>query len=64
MSALDTAKEVARIFAEVEPAVEPLIEKVIGLFQQRHPELVEPPPPDGEAKIDAEIDAEIVASKR
>lgn len=49
-------------FAEVAaPAIAGEVAKLVAAFKAGHPELDGPPPPDGEAKVDALIDARVAA---
>ena len=46
------------------PAIAKDVEALVEAFKRTHPELVAAPPPDGEAAVDAAVDAEIKASAR
>lgn len=46
------------------PHLKDELAELAAAFRQGHPELGDPPPPDGEAKVDAEIDTQLRNPRR
>lgn len=63
MTAAEVLAALAALAIKYGPDVVEAVEKVIADFKTQNPQIGDAPPPDGEAKIDASIDAEVAAKQ-